>query len=99
MQEIFLAIQTGVEEIWGMSESINLTRYVFNKYVTLTQIRNEITTYISKHCSQASNFQYNISTEIIKFEGKELLYAIVTVITEDYNGNELEHVQKFLMGS
>jgi hypothetical protein len=49
-QEIEIALQTGPNEIWGIGEAINLNRYLFNRYVTITQIKNEISTYVSNNC-------------------------------------------------
>ena len=65
-QEIELAIQIGPNEIWGIGESINLNRYLFNQYVTITQIKNEISSYISKNCQHVIYFNYTISVETLK---------------------------------
>ena len=96
IQEVELAIQTGPNEIWGIKDSINLNRYLFNKYVTITQIRNEILTFIGKHCQHASMFQYNLSVQTIKTEtNKDLIYIEFKV---DMGENSDDFIQKFLLG-
>lgn len=99
-QEIEISIETQQNEVWGIKDSINLSRYLFNKYVTLTQIKNEITTYLNKNCQHACYFPYTISAETLKNKnGSDLIYIIVTVTAEDEDGNEIAYKQKFLIGS
>ncbi len=99
-QEIELAVQTGPNEIWGISESINLSRYLFNQYITITQIKNELSNYISKNCQHATDFTYNISVETLKGEdSKDLIYILFNVDAKDQNGNNQEYQQKFLIGN
>ncbi len=100
IQEIELGMQTGPEEIWGLKDSVNLSRYLFNQYVTITQIRNEITSYVSKNCQHASEFQYIISVETLKnSSNKDLIYIVFNIKAEDQDGIEQTYVQKFLLGS
>lgn len=99
-QEIELGIKTAPNEIWGIKDSINLNRYLFNKYVTITQIKNEIKSFIGKNCQHSVNFQYNISVEIIKnSDSKDLIYIVVKVQAPDLDGDDTEFLQKFLLGS
>lgn len=99
-QEIELAIQIGPNEIWGMSDAINLSRYLFNQFVTVTQIRNEITNYVVKNCQHASSFPYIISVETLKNNnGSDLIYIAFKVSALDQNGNPQDYMQKFLLGS
>lgn len=95
LQEIELAVKIGPNSIWGTKLSIDLNRYLFNQYITLNQIKNEITFFIDKECEQAKNYKYDIDVQIINFESKDLIYIEVTI----YNlSNEKEFVQKFLLG-
>lgn len=99
-QEIELAIKLMPNSVWGIKDSINLNRYLFNRYVTLTQVRNEITSYIAKNCQHASLFPYTITTDMIKsVDNKELIYIVVTVDSIDINGIQQSYSQKFLLGS
>lgn len=95
-QEIELALQILPEEIWGIKDALNITRYVLNRYVTITQIKNEIITYLSKHCLHAKKFQYNLSVETINNNGKDLLYIVLTVT--DNKNSDKTYLQKFLIG-
>ncbi|MCK9415449.1 hypothetical protein M0Q97_02175 [Candidatus Dojkabacteria bacterium] len=99
MQEIFLAMQTAPFSIWGVTESINISRYVFNKYVTITQIRNEILTFIGKNCAHAKMFNYSLTVDIINSDGKDLVYITMKVIAPTLDKSEQEYIQKFLLGS
>lgn len=98
-QEIEIAMLTGPNEIWGIKDSIKLSRYLFNRYVTITQIKNEITNYIASHCQQAQNFTYNISVETLNVDGKDLIYVVMTVTVNDEHNNAQDIIQKFLLGS
>lgn len=93
LQEIELLMQLAPTDIWGVNEGIDLKRYIFNKYVTLTQIKNEIKTYIGKHCQHAQYFQYNVSAEMINVENKELLYIVMRI----NSGQDIVN-KKFLLG-
>jgi len=99
-QEIELAVQTAPNEIWGISESINLNRYLFNQYITITQIKNEISNYVSKNCQHASYFNYSISIENLEnLNNKDLIYIVFNVDAKDQNGNNQQYRQKFLIGN
>jgi hypothetical protein len=99
-QEIELAIQIGKNEVWGVSSSIDLKRYLFNHYVTLTQIKNEISTYLSLYCEHYKYFPTSITAETIKnSNGSDLIYIVVTVSATDENGVKQDYKQKFLIGS
>lgn len=97
LQEVELAIQIGPNEIWGVGTSINISRYVFNKYVTIAQIKNEMRSFISKNCYHAKSFSWNLDVEIIKNpNGVDLLYIKFTVTTDGLGD---DYIQKFLVGA
>lgn len=100
LQEIEMAIQIMPNEVWGINDYLDLKRYILNKYVTITQIRNEITSYINKNCFHAGNFNYKISVETIKNPngGSDLVYILFTITANDQNGNLQEYLAKFLIG-
>jgi len=99
-QEIELSVKLAPNDIWGIYEAINLQRYVFNKFVSITQIKNEINTYIKRNCQHANDFNYNVTAETIKGDnGKDLIYIVVSVLAQDHNGVDQNFLQKFLLGS
>ena len=65
MQEIELAVKLAPNEIWGVSEAVNIARYVYSKFVSTTQVRNEITSFITRHCQHASSFNFVVTVEPI----------------------------------
>ena len=95
-QEIELSIKIGPGEIWGVQYAIDLKKYLFNQYITLNQIRNELQTFIANNCEQAKNFPFNISAQIVTIENKDLIYISVSVYSEDENK---DFVQNFMLGN
>ena len=98
-QEIELAIKIAPNEIWGIVDAINISRYVFNKYVTITQIKNEITTYINRNCQHSSDYNFDVSVETIEAGYKDLVYIVVKVLAQNEKNEIQEFLQKFLLGS
>jgi hypothetical protein len=101
LQEIFLSIQCGVDAIWGIRESINLTRYIYNKYVTLTQIQTEITRYIQLHSFHAGSFSWScVAENLVDEETKEeVIYITFKILVPQENGNAKELIERFLLGT
>ena len=95
-QEIELGIKTMPGEIWGTVDAINLKKYLFSQFVTMNQIKNEISSFIAYNCAMASAFQYTVDAEIINIDGKDLIYIAVRVPKGDNSG---DFVQKFLLGA
>lgn len=99
-QEIELAIKIRPNEIFGVKESINLSRYLFNRYVSITQIRNEIITFLNKHCQHATLFKFTVTVETIKGQrNNDMIYIVVKVFDTDQYNQEVEFFQKFLLGA
>jgi hypothetical protein len=94
-QEIELAIKIAPGQIWGIKYSIDLNKYLFNQYVTLNQIKSEISNFIGENCEHAKIFQYDINVQILKVENKDLIYIELTIYSEEENK---EFIQKFLLG-
>lgn len=96
-QEIEVSIKTGVNEIWGIKDSIKLSKFLFNKYVSLAQIKNEIKSYLNNNCQHSNDFQYTVNASIINSNNKDLIYIVVE-LTDVYEiGDSFK--QKFLLGS
>ena len=99
LQEVELSLKIAPGSIWGCKDSISLSRYVFNQYVTVNQIRQEISSFIQKHCKHAANFDYNVDVEVIMVDGHDLIYITLQVQTENQRTGEMEkHLQKFVLG-
>ena len=58
-QEIELAIKIAPEEIWGVIKGIDLTKYLFNQYISLNQIKAEITHADKTHHNILLNHTFN----------------------------------------
>lgn len=97
LQEIELAVKIGINEIWGMTDYIDLRRYLFSQYITLIRIQNDISTYISSHCAHSAQFDWSVEVEIFKDDvtGKELLHIRCTVNDVQNDGEVKKYVQKF----
>jgi hypothetical protein len=95
-QEIQIAISVGPDGAWGSRDSIEISKYLFNQYVTVNSIQNEVQAFITHYCSQASVFQWTMQTQILNIQGKDLIYIEVTVVAGSSN---TKFVQKYLMGS
>lgn len=95
-QEIEVAVKILPNEIWGVKDSLNLSKYLFNKYTTLSQVKNDISFFINKHCSQAQYFNYEISISNLKnsASGSDLLYIVFTITLSESDKIQ----QKFLIG-
>lgn len=94
-QEIELAVKIGTGEIWGVKYAIDLNSYLFNQYISVNQIKNEISTFIAMNCEQAKNHQYDLEVKILNVENKDLIYIEITIYSETENK---EFIQKFLLG-
>lgn len=95
MQEIELAFTIYVSEIWNITGDMNLKRYIFSRYVSVSDIRNEIKSFIDSNSQFSMNFQYNIGVEIIPSDRGDMIY-----ITFDVKSDEKTYqtVKKFLIG-
>lgn len=99
LQEIEIGMKIMPGQIWGITDSINMKKYVFNKYVTMNQIKNEISSFIETNCIHASMFNYVVGIQVIIVENKELIYITVTINVEDETSKEIKQVlQKFVLG-
>lgn len=97
IQEIELAIKIGPEELWGVKYSLNTERYIFNQYITLNQIKNELSTFIALNCEHAQYFKIDYAIKVTNVESKDLIYMLIEVkeLTEKAETVKLE----FLIGN
>jgi hypothetical protein len=101
LQELFLAIQSGSDAIWGIPESINLNRYLFNKHLTITQIQNEIKTYVLHHCSMCTVFNWDVKASFKNIDGNDIILIEfkINVPIKDSPGDYEEVLQHFLINN
>lgn len=97
IQEIELAIKIGPEELWGVKYSLNTERYIFNQYITLNQIKNELSTFIALNCEHSKYFKIDYAIKVTNVEGKDLIYMLIEIkeLTEKAETVQLE----FLIGN
>lgn len=89
LQEIYIALMTAPNEIWGVNDSLNLNKYTFNKYITPQFINDEITEFIIKHCSQSSNFIWRVNSSI-EVDSNEREFIFIEMIINTENGDVLK---------
>lgn len=97
IQELELAMKIAPGELWGFRYSMDLTRYVFNQYITISKIQEEISSFIEKFCEHSTQFPFNVEVEIVEVDGEEMLYIVMEI--ENLTSSEKEIItQKFLLG-
>lgn len=97
IQEIELALKTAPRELWGFRYNLDITKYVFNQYITLNKIEEEISSFISNFCEHSYMFPYNIEVELVDIEDTTILYIKAT-ITNVSSSDKEKITQKFILG-
>lgn len=98
MQELEIAVKMLPSDVWGIKDFLNINRYVFSQYVTLSQVINDITDYVTYNCQHASEHQWFVNAEFVTVENRDFLHIIFNIqdasdeISEDYK-------VKFLFGT
>jgi len=93
-QEIELAIKIIEGEIWNRPKNLDINRYLFNKYLSVYNIRNEIVNFITEECEHSNLFEWDLDIKFIKNElNEEFLLINITVYR-----NEEAYENKFLIG-
>lgn len=100
-QEVEVAVKTFPGDVWNVTNFLNVNRYVFNRYISITQIRNEIMNYIENNCASASKFNWNCIVKLYSAKDTpgqkgDLVYIEVTV---DKDSNDGQFVNKYILGS
>ena len=96
-QEVELAVKIAPNQIWGIKYAIDLNKYLFNQYITINQIKNELSSFIGNECNQAKNHEYIINVEVLNVDSKDLIYIEIIIYSND--GENTEFIQKFLLGA
>lgn len=95
MQEIELMVKLN-EKVWGNSFYVDLEKYVYNKYISLEHIRQEIVGFVARNCSQSAFFTYKIEVQLMQLdESKDMLYISFTIFDDV---SDRSFVQKFSIG-
>ena len=92
MQEIELAIKTAPNQIWGFRHTLDLQKYVFNQYISLSDISDEISNFITKYCNSSSLFPFTVSAELMELNSDKFIYIKTTI-----QQGEESLTQKFLL--
>ncbi len=95
-QEVQIAISVGPQGTWGARDSISISKYIFNQYVTVNNIQNEISSFISAYCSMANYFPWTLTAEILNVDGNDLIYIQLSVTPGGYDKS---FIQKYLLGA
>lgn len=97
IQEIELALKTAPGELWGFRYNLDITKYVFNQYITLNKIEEEISSFISNFCEHSYMFPFNIEVELVDIDNTAILYIKATIT--NINSSDKEKItQKFILG-
>lgn len=94
MQELELTIKIMPYELFGLRDSVNTNKYIFNKYISQNRIKQELTSFIVKNCANAIYFDWSIQVRFVKVESKDLLYILFSL---DTDGNIITN--KFIIGN
>ncbi|KAA6338954.1 hypothetical protein EZS27_013086 [termite gut metagenome] len=101
LQEIFIAMNLQESEVYGVSDSLNLQKYIFNKNISLNTIKQNIISYVTKHCSMSSVFQFYIDVNEIRENRQKIIlitFKIQVPIRDSNSGLQYKEVlQKFLI--
>lgn len=97
IQEIELSLKTAPMELWGFRYSLDIVKYVFNQYITLNKIEEEISSFITNFCEHAKYFPFTIMAELVEVENVTILY-IKSEITNVNSTDKEKITQKFILG-
>lgn len=97
IQEIELALKTAPMELWGFRYSLDIVKYVYNQYITLNKIEEEISSFITNFCEHSKYFPFTIIAELVEVENVTILY-IKSEITNVNSTDKEKITQKFILG-
>lgn len=100
-QEVEIAIKTFPGDVWGVTNFLNINRYVFNRYISITQIKNEIMNYIENNCACASKYNWRVNVKLYSAKDTpgqkgDLVYIELVVDRDAESG---QFVNKYVLGS
>lgn len=78
-QEIELAIKIIQGEIWNRAEGLDIQNYVFNKYVSVYRMKQEIKRFINNECSSSHLFAWDIDVKLIIHDNSDMLLIEVSI--------------------
>ncbi len=95
-QEVEMCVKTSLPEVWNLPKAVDIKRYVFNKFITVTGIRNELLNYINENCSQSPNVEWDLKVMLEEGpDGKDIVFIIVSVTDPE---NNHEWLNKYIIG-
>lgn len=80
IQEIELAVRIGPKQLWGVKTCLHTEKYIFNQYITLNQIKNEMLTFITNECYHSQYFNTNIAAGIYRINNKDMIYVLLEIL-------------------
>ncbi len=101
LQEIEIMMKLAPKSIWGVATYLDVRRYVFNKFITTSQIKVAVTSYVNKECASSKYFNWNVTCETVNTGGNigDLIYIQFIIEAGGDQGETHEIVQKFLIGA
>ena len=72
LQEVELAVKMEPGDVWGIYDAIDVSKYVFNQYITVYQVKSEMETYIAKNCEHSALFDWEVNPELIEIESMSI---------------------------
>lgn len=99
LQEIEICLKTLPYDLWGIRDSIDLNRYVFNHYVTEIEIKTNIENHIIENCYHNKFFNFNVTPYFEEYEQRTMLRIEFKIAPVDTKENE-ERIQyiNFILG-
>lgn len=99
MQELEIAVKMMPADVWGIKNFLDINKYVFSQYVTLSQVINDITDYVIYNCQHASYHQWHVNAEFVEVENKDFLHIMFSIQDINESGISEEFKVKFLFGT
>lgn len=107
LQEVELAVKMEPGDVWGIYDAIDVSKYVFNQYITVYQVKSEMETYIAKNCEHSALFDWEVNPELIEIESMSIpaLHINFTVHLSNRNDPSIDDdtiqtvTQTFLVGT
>lgn len=72
LQEVELAVKMEPGDVWGIYDAIDVSKYVFNQYITVYQVKSEMETYIVNNCEHSALFDWEVNPELIEIESMSI---------------------------
>lgn len=83
-QELNVIFDKKTSDFYGNPSKINLSRYVFSKFISTNEINKEIRKYVIDNCSSQSFYKWEVQSTFLDTPKKvDVLYVIFNVYHND----------------